>query len=713
MIDIFKIIGLEMSLNVRFIVTSIIVIVAVVATMFVVSCTVQNSIFKSSFINKGVQIAQSIADEHAENIFEQFSMPIIESLNNYKRQSDLVETITVIDYQDNVLADFDIDKLLEPYNADYETEEVDTIGSVRILKTDKDDAYVINAPAIIQNVLVGQVYLKLRPSGIEAVRREAKNRFWSVVVPVLLLVFGVFVSIFLGNIFIKPIRKLSTALERVSEGDRPVVDMNGALTEFGDIGNLFNDMVNRIREQEGVITDQTRIKKEMQLAKDIQDTLLPKTMPKTEGYEISGSYRSALEMGGDYYDYFRVDKHTIGLVVGDVSGKGVGAAMVMAVARTALRAEARGNKRAADVLAKINAVISDDMKRGMYITMFYLVLDSKKRLINYSSAGHNPMIVYRATQDEIYMLNPKGFAVGLQLGDVNLFRKHIKGENLKLAKGDLIFVYTDGITEAMNNKREQYGEMKLIEFIKNHHMLSTEDFSEKFNKELDDFIGDYPQSDDITYLVIKEKRSYEEAENERRLGFIEAVEAALAENEEAFNLSAIGKQFNYKKDEAEEVWALYQKKGKRALKLAEKETESVQNRATVKESSAIQTIIREYPEYGAKRIMDTLKTKEYGAYDVTLALVNNELKALRLNTKDKRVKFAKRKLGEYRVHDDAAEEDTQEGSTLPSDIPPPPDFTKNADQSEDEKKYAESPDDVKDMMKDIPPPPDFSKGDDE
>ena len=143
------------------------------------------------------------------------------------------------------------------------------------------------------------------------------------------------------------------------------------------------------------LTDQARLKREMQLAQSIQHTLLPKNVPESEGYEIAAEYDAAMEVGGDYYDFFEVDDNTVGMAVGDVSGKGIGGAFVMSIVRTALRLEARGEKNAAEVLLKINSSLDGEFKKGMYMTLFYIILDSKRRVINYASAGHTPMILYR------------------------------------------------------------------------------------------------------------------------------------------------------------------------------------------------------------------------------------------------------------------------------------------------------------------------------
>jgi hypothetical protein len=135
------------------------------------------------------------------------------------------------------------------------------------------------------------------------------------------------------------------------------------------------------------------------------------------------------------------------------------------------------------------------------------VLNSVNRKINFASAGHDPLILYRAKEDKCYYIKPKGFPLGISLPDDELFKKIMVEENLKLQKDDLIVIYTDGVTEAMNGKREQWGEKRFVDFIKTNGKMAPRDFIDKLSMELKEFTQDYPQNDDITIVAIKEKKS--------------------------------------------------------------------------------------------------------------------------------------------------------------------------------------------------------------
>ena len=208
----------------------------------------------------------------------------------------------------------------------------------------------------------------------------------------------------------------------------------------------------------------------------------------------------------------------------DVSGKGVPGSLVMTMIRTALRMEARGNKNASDVMSKMNAFVTDDMKKGMFVTMFYVILDSKNRIISYASAGHNPMVLYRHETNETFFLNPKGFPVGISLPDESLFRKSISLEKIKLKKDDMLLIYTDGVTEAMNERREQYGEQRLLDLIKENGHIAPESFISVLDRDIKKFTGGYPQNDDITVVAVKEKQSADDVLYGIRKKLIDLVE---------------------------------------------------------------------------------------------------------------------------------------------------------------------------------------------
>ncbi|MCD5391149.1 SpoIIE family protein phosphatase [candidate division NPL-UPA2 bacterium] len=249
------------------------------------------------------------------------------------------------------------------------------------------------------------------------------------------------------------------------------------------------------------LSEKKKLEQELQIARDIQQLLLPESAPKLQGFELASLARPAKEVGGDYYDYIQVSEDEWGLVIADVSGKGVPGALVMAMVRSMLRAEAIGNSRAAKVLSKVNRSIYPDIRDDMFISLFYLILNTKKRTLNYARAGHDPSILFHADDGRYELLFSDGMALGVDEGP--LFNQALEELQIELKSGDAVILYTDGITEAMNADSEEFGLQRLLDIAKKGE--GSSDLVAKIDREVSQFTGGIPQRDDITLVVLTVK----------------------------------------------------------------------------------------------------------------------------------------------------------------------------------------------------------------
>jgi anti-anti-sigma factor len=447
---------------------------------------------------------------------------------------------------------------------------------------------------------------------------------------------GVLLIYLLVSIFVKPIQALTDGVRAIGEGSlHDEIKIDGP-EEIGEIARAFNEITNKFREAQENVVEQERLQKEMQVAQEIQHSLLPRKVPDISGYDIGSLYRAAKEVGGDYYDFVHVDEGTVGVVVADVSGKGVPGSLVMTMIRTALRMEARGNHSAAEVMARMNDFVTEDMKKGMFVTIFYVILDSKNRIISYSSAGHNPMILYRAESDETFFLNPRGFPVGISLPDDSLFRRSIDVEKIKLKKDDMLVIYTDGVTEAMNERREQYGEERLLGLIKDRGRLAPIEFIERLSDDIKQFTGGHPQNDDITVVAIKEKLMADEVLFGIRKQLLDLVEVGGYTVAEACRKMRVSPSTYYRyKRRLSEL-------GERGLKNKALRKEHDIRRASLEQRKEIVKIIIRNPQYGAKRISTEFNRDKTKIQQLSASLIYDELKRMRLNTYEKRLEYLRR-----------------------------------------------------------------------
>jgi serine phosphatase RsbU (regulator of sigma subunit)/TolA-binding protein len=444
---------------------------------------------------------------------------------------------------------------------------------------------------------------------------------------------GLFLLIYL---MMNPFRRLAEWVKQLGQpGSVDEMDID-ASSEVGEIAKAFSDITNKLRVSQENLAEQERLQKEMQVAQEIQQTLLPSEFPEIEGYELSSFYEAAKEVGGDYFDFVEVDKDTLGIVVGDVSGKGVPGSLVMTMIRTALRTEARGVKDAADVLARVNDFVVNDMKKGMFVTLFYVIIDSRRRKLSYASAGHNPMILYRTSTNKTYYLNPRGFPIGISLPDKDLFRKSIESDTISLKEDDILVIYTDGVTEAMNGRRQLFGEERFLQTIREYGDLTANDFVEKLQNDLRSFTEGNPQNDDITLVSIKEKTSAEKLELKRAKKAFQFIQDGTS-IKEACETAGITTYAYYNKYKEQ-----FDSEGVESYEL-ETDNETIEvKHLSIEEKAKIYDIIRRFPEYGAKRISEELRTEHYGETEISPSRIYEELVRARLNTKELREAFIQR-----------------------------------------------------------------------
>lgn len=249
------------------------------------------------------------------------------------------------------------------------------------------------------------------------------------------------------------------------------------------------------------ISERERMQKELEIARNVQIGLLPKSSPQLTGFDIGGTCLPAKEVGGDYFDFVKLGESKLGIAIGDVSGKGVPAAIYMTLTKGILQSHAEENISPKLVLNKVNKLLYRSIEKNSFVSMFYAILDIKEHKLTYSRAGHNPGIVVNQIDGNSTLLTANGIALGLEEGTV--FDKTLQEHSLEVKAGDMLVFYTDGIVEAMNEQREEFGEEKFLDIIAKNRQLSSAQMIKLIINEVKSFAGNYPQNDDITLVVIK------------------------------------------------------------------------------------------------------------------------------------------------------------------------------------------------------------------
>lgn len=243
------------------------------------------------------------------------------------------------------------------------------------------------------------------------------------------------------------------------------------------------------------------IQHDLNISRDIQQAILPKKFPPfpdEPNFDIYASMVAAHEVGGDFYDFFLIDDCRLGFVIGDVSGKGVSAAIFMAVSRTLIRATGLKGDTVSECMDYVNNLLCKESVSSMFVTVFYGILNTQTGEVDYVNAGHNPPYILSSNGiSKVEMTN------GLPLGVIDDF--NFESKKIQLKKGDQILLYTDGVVEAFNLEETAYGEEKFENFLNQSMHHSVETIIKKSFAELNEFAGGAPQSDDITLLGITYK----------------------------------------------------------------------------------------------------------------------------------------------------------------------------------------------------------------
>ncbi|MBI4575350.1 MAG: SpoIIE family protein phosphatase [Planctomycetes bacterium] len=315
------------------------------------------------------------------------------------------------------------------------------------------------------------------------------------------LAVGVLLAFGLGTLLTRPLRELVLDMQRVASGDLDYSATVRSRDEVGVLAGAFNAMIKGLRVAREQELGKKALEHELAIATEIQTKLLPDRIPRIPGFDIFAFYLSAKEVGGDYYDFITVGPHHLGMVVADVSGKGIPGSMVMTMTRSLARLAAKRNPSAADTLKKVNHVLAKDMRRGMFVTACYMVLEIPARAVTVASAGHNPTFVYRAATRTCEKVNPGGIALGFDKGPI--FDSHIKEETVRLESGDRVVAYTDGVVEAVGADESEFGEERFMGLIREHADKGSNAFVNAVIADLDLHRGKADQSDDITILTLR------------------------------------------------------------------------------------------------------------------------------------------------------------------------------------------------------------------
>jgi sigma-B regulation protein RsbU (phosphoserine phosphatase) len=304
------------------------------------------------------------------------------------------------------------------------------------------------------------------------------------------------------------VHALFTGTERVRQGDFTHKIAIANEDQLGELASSFNSMTASIEDLLRQAAEKKRLEEELRIAHEIQMSLLPQGPLQMRGLSVTALCVPAREVGGDYYDFLPLDEHRVGVLIADVSGKGTSAALYMAELKGLMLSLVQIHTSPRALLIAANRIIKHHLDARSFITMTYAVIDLRARTMTYARAGHTPLIYVPGAcaagqRRDVQILVPDGMVVGLKIDNGEMFDRLLVEQTIRLQPGDLYLFFTDGISEAMNTRDDCFGEARLGQLVETHAHLPSDELRERVLREIAAFVGDAPQHDDMTMILLK------------------------------------------------------------------------------------------------------------------------------------------------------------------------------------------------------------------
>jgi len=366
--------------------------------------------------------------------------------------------------------------------------------------TESGAMLLVSVPILDPNGRVlGTAYVGVRRSHVDqAVSRVSRQQY---LILAAFLSAGVAVSFLLMSVLLRPIGALRAGMERVGRGDFSTPVRLKDRTEFGLLADAINEMSSELKAAQGEMVERARLSKEMELAREIQRSLLPSKQTVAGEFVLDGEQWPATEVGGDYFDVLPLPGGRIGVTVADVSGKGLAGCLVTSMLFSLLRAYHATHSSPAALLTALDERLCQILKRGSFVTMFYGVLEPASGRFVYSSAGHNPALVYRAGRGTTEWLRSKGIPLGSIRGGA--VGRSLEDAAIHLAPGDALIQFTDGINETVApGNQEQFGFGRMEEIVRKEAPSGARELLTRLHRAVEGWRDSGAPDDDETVLVV-------------------------------------------------------------------------------------------------------------------------------------------------------------------------------------------------------------------
>lgn len=447
--------------------------------------------------------ARNLASASAPALLDPFPELVLHPLvKELEGEHPELALVAVVDHRGNIQGHADARRLggqFEP-PAGLERMPARTPTRNRETLTANRDLLVLSVPASdAGGRILGTVWVGLRRTYVDGLLAGARRQV--VFILSIALALGMAATFAVMTWLLRPVDALRAGLERIGQGDLDTPLRVRDRTELGMLAEAVNTMATELKGAQIVMVEKERLAHELDLARDLQRSLLPTGQVRVGAFLVDGTQEPAQEVGGDYYDFFPLDGDKLGVAIADVAGKGLAGCMVMSMLSALLRAFKDDQSSPSALLAELDSKLAGTLQPGTFITMFYGILDPAEGTLTYASAAHCPTVVFRRASGTIEMERSTGIPLGV-LRDGKI-RATLQDHVVQLAPGDMIVQYTDGVNETFDpSRREQFGFERLQALIASCAEAGWPAVLAGLRRELSAFRADGPREDDETLLVI-------------------------------------------------------------------------------------------------------------------------------------------------------------------------------------------------------------------
>ncbi len=363
---------------------------------------------------------------------------------------------------------------------------------------ENDEIIEVSIPVTDQHEEIGTVHLQYSKREIHEAVAGIRERI--IRIGLFALVIGVLISLLLAFHITRPVSTLTKGAESIGKGKLDTRITIRSVKEIQALAHTFNEMARSLEESRRAMLDKERLEKELEIAREIQETLLPAHLPHLRNFEIDAYYHPASQVGGDYFDLIKVDEQRLMIAVGDVAGKGVPGLVIMAMTRMLVQHLALRGEQPSRLLRHLNVLLKRDMKRNLFLTLFCGLLDKEEGTLSFASAAHMPLIVYHSSEQMVRMVKTQARPLGVFADDV--FSKGLDEVTIQLRPGDLFLQFTDGLNEMRDPEGAEFGMEKIMQAVYDEAKGGARHLLAELRRRLEAFRRDAPQSDDLTLLAV-------------------------------------------------------------------------------------------------------------------------------------------------------------------------------------------------------------------